>query len=786
MAEKFLNCLCKVFEVREELLQIRKEVIEAHPGETIVIGRGMDNPDILFIGEGLGEQECKELSPFVGKAGKTLDSWLEAQKIDKYFITNSVFFMPKDVYGHFRKPTDQEVEEFRPYVKRIIEAVRPKRIILLGDAACQSLMRKKIADCRNTTLDYNGIPVQAIYHPSYFMRNKMTGIEHFKDLFNYQERKLVYDTETNSKIPEIAKLRLFGCYSYLTDKVYIFDRIQGTQIQDMIARHNVFIGFNNEKYDNVVLKNPENGGYTLPGINVDMYKAVSARGKKGVMGLDNCDNLKLNTICQFLGLGKKVEVPSYFYTKEDLTPEEMELFKKYLHQDVLLHKALFEWGDKWAEPFRLYMSAKNVREYKHLTASIASMAYKAMCFSCGIPETYNDFGHDEKEKFEGAFIAVDKEMYRGTVLEFDFSSLYPHAILQCNLCSPVKEGYTGKVFEKNEFFPELQGRYIADYQGDKEKTLVKWFQDRLVFKANKDKREYSVKILSNSYYGTTANPTFRNSYYLTTAPDTTYFGRTSIKYVRKRFTDEGFDNILSHTDSLYVGVPQGKTIEQAKELAKQIILDIQKWVPFPSPTMELTFKREIKYIQTFPKDDNTYKKSFYLYVDSNNELTVKGLPVVKSNSTQISKEIFARIKQQIIERLDCKFDRKLIDDMIQELISKDMKLLAARFECKNPKFYKSETDIHAQIAKTYGEGIHYLVKNRRQGLGKSVRWCSMEQAKSLKVSDLDLSNIYSELKYFMVNPPTDYKPIILERGQKTLGECGVEEEETKEKGAWVW
>src|SRR6266508_2835456 len=117
----------------------------ASVGTNIVISRGNPNARLLIIGEAPGPQENIQGKPFVGPAGQLLDKILQAASFDPeqdVYITNSVFRMPPGGDGKaFRKPTDQEVDYYRPFVFEMIRLIDPLVILLTGNVACQSVLR---------------------------------------------------------------------------------------------------------------------------------------------------------------------------------------------------------------------------------------------------------------------------------------------------------------------------------------------------------------------------------------------------------------------------------------------------------------------------------------------------------------------------------------------------------------------------------------------------------------------------------------------------------------------
>ncbi len=149
----------------------------ASAGTNIVISRGNPNAKLLIVGEAPGTQENIQGKPFVGPAGQLLDKILQAANFDPEkdaYITNSVFRMPPGENGaNFRKPNDAEIDYYRPYVFEIIRLLNPKVILLTGNVACQSVLRKTgITALRGKWIEMDGRWLMPIYHPSYLLRNQ--------------------------------------------------------------------------------------------------------------------------------------------------------------------------------------------------------------------------------------------------------------------------------------------------------------------------------------------------------------------------------------------------------------------------------------------------------------------------------------------------------------------------------------------------------------------------------------------------------------------------------------
>jgi len=148
----------------------------ADAGTNVVISRGNPKSKLLIIGEAPGPQENIQGKPFVGRAGQMLDKILQAAEFDPeqdVYITNSVFRMPPGSDGKaFRKPSNEEIEYYRPYVQEIIRLVDPHIMLLTGNVACYSILGKTgITRLRGQWTHLNERWIMPIFHPSYLLRN---------------------------------------------------------------------------------------------------------------------------------------------------------------------------------------------------------------------------------------------------------------------------------------------------------------------------------------------------------------------------------------------------------------------------------------------------------------------------------------------------------------------------------------------------------------------------------------------------------------------------------------
>jgi DNA polymerase len=154
----------------------------------VVFGVGNQNSEIMFVGEGPGEQEDIQGIPFVGAAGKFLDDMLSIIDIDRTncYIANIVKCRPP----RNRDPEEFEQEACIGYLFRQIELVNPKVIVCLGRIAAKRLIHQdfRITREHGVWTNRNGIWMTAIYHPSALLRDLSKRPETFEDLLSIREK----------------------------------------------------------------------------------------------------------------------------------------------------------------------------------------------------------------------------------------------------------------------------------------------------------------------------------------------------------------------------------------------------------------------------------------------------------------------------------------------------------------------------------------------------------------------------------------------------------------------
>ena len=147
----------------------------------------------MIIGEGPGSNEDQEGVPFVGRAGALLDKMLASIDLNRknVYITNVVNYRPPEN----RRPTEKEIAKYLPYLKKHIEIINPKILVLLGSTALNALIgnevviskargkwiEKQFGECKTSII--------ITFHPAFLMRQPAQKKMAWIDLKMIRERK---------------------------------------------------------------------------------------------------------------------------------------------------------------------------------------------------------------------------------------------------------------------------------------------------------------------------------------------------------------------------------------------------------------------------------------------------------------------------------------------------------------------------------------------------------------------------------------------------------------------
>jgi hypothetical protein len=423
---------------------------------------------------------------------------------------------------------------------------------------------------------------------------------------------LIYDLETEvvGFKPDGEKdiLRVFGFYSYKNDKFGILPYYKKEAIKKVLDSHKFLVGFNNKNYDDAILKR---SGYDVKyKISIDLLELVKKRagvitiGKGSVK--DNLMRYRLDDITRFLNIvddeTAKEEIDYDIFKKTSWNKAEIAEIKKYTIRDIEITKKLYEWLEEYFEGFKEFVNKEDIKKKKYLTDTIANFAYKAICKDMDWEPVYNRDAEDipEDEKISGGYVAFPAgERFEGNLVQLDFSSLYPHVLIQGNLLGRNKntnEGWHGggkwevqgfyndkelsgvsklirkwyflrlhykrkgilenndefkyknaekHIGEKYYFIHEKNGTTVLELR-----EITKSVADELLSYHNQgvDPRQYTIKIIINTCYGILNTPYYKLIHDEVAGGDCTRIGRQWTKYARKVFREEGYN--LLYSDSV--------------------------------------------------------------------------------------------------------------------------------------------------------------------------------------------------------------------------------------------
>ena len=184
----------------ENLDRLKKSILSLNncdlkrQAKNIVFSDGNPNSKIMLIGEAPGANEDEEGLPFVGRAGALLDKMLAAIDLDrkKVYISNIINYRPPDN----RRPTDEEIKRYLPFITKHIEIISPKILVLLGSTAMNALIGNEvvISKIRGKWIekDFGTCKTSVIitFHPAFLMRQPAQKKMAWIDLKMIRDKKI--------------------------------------------------------------------------------------------------------------------------------------------------------------------------------------------------------------------------------------------------------------------------------------------------------------------------------------------------------------------------------------------------------------------------------------------------------------------------------------------------------------------------------------------------------------------------------------------------------------------
>ena len=179
----------KSFEELEKVCKTCEKCDLCKTRHNVVFGVGNKNAEVLFIGEGPGENEDLQGDPFVGRGGQLLDKMLKAVDLDRnknIYIANIVKCRPPQN----RDPLQEEQDSCIDWLRNQVALIRPKIIVCLGRIAAMKIIKPdmKITKEHGIFFEKNGVIMMATLHPAALLRNPANKPAAFEDFLKLREK----------------------------------------------------------------------------------------------------------------------------------------------------------------------------------------------------------------------------------------------------------------------------------------------------------------------------------------------------------------------------------------------------------------------------------------------------------------------------------------------------------------------------------------------------------------------------------------------------------------------
>ena len=168
-------------ELRRECLNCRKCGL-CRTRTNVVFGVGKEDAEVMFIGEGPGQQEDLKGEPFVGRSGQLLDKLMATVDLFRdrnIYIANTVKCRPPQN----RDPQPAESEACMPWLREQFRLLKPKIVVCLGRIAAQRMIRKDFSVTKEHGQLYEkgGILFMGTFHPAALLRSPQNKPAAFAD-----------------------------------------------------------------------------------------------------------------------------------------------------------------------------------------------------------------------------------------------------------------------------------------------------------------------------------------------------------------------------------------------------------------------------------------------------------------------------------------------------------------------------------------------------------------------------------------------------------------------------
>jgi DNA polymerase I len=291
------------------------------------------------------------------------------------------------------------------------------------------------------------------------------------------------------------------------------------------------------------------------------------------------------------------------------------------------------------------------------------------------------------EGFMGATVFEVPVGLKENVVVLDLKSLYPMIMLTCN-CSPETKSPTGELVtpigirfkrEPDGLVREIQNELLKERDGLKTERNTHAFGS-LEYK-NYDMQQDVTKIIMNSYYGVSGNPTFR-LYDKDVGAAITSVGRAILEHNRKLIVERGYQVVLGDTDSCGVKIPKSLGRENTMTIARDLEKMLNDSYPgFAKETLNADVQYfSIKFEKLYERFFSSGKKKRYAGLlvwkegKDVNQVDITGFETERSDSPMVTRNAMKTLISMVLEGKEYGEIQPVISEMIRKYRAREYSL----------------------------------------------------------------------------------------------------------------
>lgn len=324
------------------------------------------------------------------------------------------------------------------------------------------------------------------------------------------------------------------------------------------------------------------------------------------------------------------------------------------------------------------------------------------------------------ESYEGAFVYQPEPGLYRDVMVFDFRSLYPTIITAHNICVSTITAQPEDAYISPEI--DVNGKQVRYHFTHKYEGFIPQILKEILMRRNRIKeimskegkkdpvlnaRQYSLKIVANSFYGYFGFSGAR-WYSNECAAAITAYARDYIRKVMQQAEGVGFKVIYGDTDSVFISLG-----EKSKKHAMDFLKDVNRGLP---SLMELSYENFYpRGLFVMKKGEAKGAKKKYALIDEEGDIKVTGFETVRGDWSVLAKEVQEKVFEIILREQDVKKAVSYVKDILKKVERKEIpleKMIIQKQLKKDIRAYESV-------------GHHVEVARRLQERGERVQVGSM-------------------------------------------------------------